>query len=115
MQPFPLNPSFNPPPPVNARFRDELWKLHSENPQANNVRALSSRFSIGPDRVLAILRLKALEKEMTADVSFCARWWAWPWVMRKSQISISLEDLTMVKTALLCLTRSSWVIQGPKG
>lgn len=46
-----------------------MWKLHSENPRENTVRSLSGRFSIGLDRTMAILRLKALEKEMAAEVS----------------------------------------------
>ncbi|KDN52135.1 hypothetical protein K437DRAFT_272675 [Tilletiaria anomala UBC 951] len=63
--PFPLNPAFNPPPPIANRLRDELWKLHSKDPKTNTVRTLSARFNIGLDRTLAILRLKALEKEMS--------------------------------------------------
>ncbi|CAD6884792.1 unnamed protein product [Tilletia controversa] len=61
--PFPLNTSFQPPAPIHAKVKDELWRLHAADPAEHTVRALSSQFSIGIPRVEAILRLKALELE----------------------------------------------------
>ncbi|KAK0525240.1 hypothetical protein OC842_005571 [Tilletia horrida] len=65
--PFPLNPSFRPPPPIHARVKDELWRLHSSDPAQHTVRSLSAQFSIGLPRVEAILRLKALERDLSAQ------------------------------------------------
>ncbi|PWN94166.1 hypothetical protein FA10DRAFT_264734 [Acaromyces ingoldii] len=61
--PFPLNPTFNPPPPLSQAVRDQMWSLHSQNPSANSVRVLSGRFGVQMERVTAVLRLKALEHE----------------------------------------------------
>ncbi|PWN37334.1 uncharacterized protein FA14DRAFT_159432 [Meira miltonrushii] len=61
--PFPLNPSFNPPAPVAHATKEDMWKLHTSNPSTYNVRKLSGQFGIPIERVLAILRLMALEKE----------------------------------------------------
>ncbi|SNX87283.1 uncharacterized protein MEPE_05993 [Melanopsichium pennsylvanicum] len=65
--PFPLNPSFNPPPPVRQSTKTEIWRLHSSDPSTWTIRALSEKFSIGIQRMEAILRLKALENEWTAQ------------------------------------------------
>lgn len=67
--PFPLNPSFNPPAPVRQSTKTEIWRLHSSSPAQWTIRALSEKFSIGLQRMEAILRLKALENEWTAQVS----------------------------------------------
>lgn len=67
--PFPLNPSFNPPPPVAHATKVDMWKLHTANPSTNNVRKLSGQFGIPIERVMAILRLMALEKEFKQQVS----------------------------------------------
>lgn len=67
--PFPLNPTFNPPPPVSQEVRDSMWLLHVKDPKTNTVRSLSSRFGVQMDRVEAILRLMALENEWGRDVS----------------------------------------------
>lgn len=67
--PFPLNPSFNPPAPVAHKTKEDMWKLHSSNPSTNNVRKLSTQFGIPVERVIAILRLMALEKEFKKEVS----------------------------------------------
>ncbi len=107
-----MNPYFKPPPPIGSRLRNELWKLHKFDPATNTVRALSARFSIGLDRVLAILRLKALEEEMTAEVSSsdpspgdrvdARKGWKWEEGLffiedeNTANFSISLEDLCMV-------------------
>lgn len=68
--PFPLNPTFNPPPPLSQAVRDQMWSLHSQNPSANSVRVLSGRFGVQMERVTAVLRLKALEHEFVKKVSF---------------------------------------------
>ncbi|SPO24527.1 uncharacterized protein UTRI_03796 [Ustilago trichophora] len=65
--PFPLNPSFNPPAPVRQSTKTEIWRLHSSNPTQWTIRALSEKFSIGLQRMEAILRLKALEVEWTSQ------------------------------------------------
>lgn len=67
--PFPLNPSFNPPPPIRQSTKTEIWKLHAENPGTWTIRALSAHYSIGIPRMEAILRLKALEMDWVAEVS----------------------------------------------
>lgn len=70
--PFPLNPAFNPPAPVRQSTKTEIWKLHESDPAKWTIRALSEKFSIGLQRMEAILRLKALELEWTAKVSICS-------------------------------------------
>lgn len=67
--PFPMNPAFDPPPPVSQRYKDALWQLHSKDPVTFNMRLLSERFGLTLERTHAVLRLKALEAEMTARVS----------------------------------------------
>ena len=67
--PFPLNPSFNPPAPVAHKTKEDMWKLHSSDPSTNNIRKLSTQFGIPKERVIAILRLMALEKEFKKEVS----------------------------------------------
>ncbi|PWZ03863.1 hypothetical protein BCV70DRAFT_171019, partial [Testicularia cyperi] len=64
--PFPLNPAFNPPPPVRQSTKTEIWKLHASDPKKWTIRALSEKYSIGNQRMEAILRLKALENEWQA-------------------------------------------------
>ncbi|PWN51342.1 hypothetical protein IE53DRAFT_386296 [Violaceomyces palustris] len=61
--PFPLNPAFNPPPPLRQSVKDEIWAQHTSNPARWTVRALSEKFNIGLVRMEAVLRLKALENE----------------------------------------------------
>lgn len=66
--PFPLNPSFDPPPPIAQKQKKAIWDLH-RNDTDNTVRALSSKFGITMERIHAILRLQALEVEWTKKVS----------------------------------------------
>jgi hypothetical protein len=68
--PFPLNPSFNPPAPVRQSTKSEIWRLHTSDPATYTIRALSDKFSVGLQRMEAILRLKALEVEWASQVSF---------------------------------------------
>ncbi|KDQ14462.1 hypothetical protein BOTBODRAFT_187821 [Botryobasidium botryosum FD-172 SS1] len=60
--PFPLNPSFRPPPPLPSSVRKAIYNAHLVNPELNSVRALSQRYGISLKRVEAILRLKQLEE-----------------------------------------------------
>ncbi|KAF7307489.1 hypothetical protein MIND_00543400 [Mycena indigotica] len=59
--PFPMNPSFKPPPPISDQVRSYIYELYIDNPETNNIRVLSQRFHISLKRVEAILRLKGLE------------------------------------------------------
>ncbi|WFD30385.1 hypothetical protein MSPP1_001404 [Malassezia sp. CBS 17886] len=65
--PFPLNPAFQPPPPISADTRADMWRLHTADPKQWTVRSLSGKFRVGLERTEAILRLKALEQEMAAE------------------------------------------------
>ncbi|KAF8167492.1 eukaryotic mitochondrial regulator protein-domain-containing protein [Crassisporium funariophilum] len=59
--PFPMNPTFKPPPPISDVQRNTMYRLFMENPKQNNVRHLSKKFNLSLKRVTAILRLKGLE------------------------------------------------------
>ncbi|KAN0065654.1 hypothetical protein ACQY0O_000784 [Thecaphora frezii] len=69
LKPFPLNPAFNPPPPLRASVKAEIWQLHASDPAKWTIPALSQKFSIGKERMEAVLRLKALETEWASQVS----------------------------------------------
>ncbi|ESK92159.1 mucin-like protein [Moniliophthora roreri MCA 2997] len=60
-RPFPLNPTFNPPPPISDAQKTEMYQLFMEDPKKNSVRALSQRYHVSLKRVDAILRLKGME------------------------------------------------------
>ncbi|RXW17044.1 hypothetical protein EST38_g8818 [Candolleomyces aberdarensis] len=60
--PFPMNPSFRPPPPISDAQRETMYKEYMSDPQANSVRVLSQRYNLSLKRVDAILRLKGLER-----------------------------------------------------
>ncbi|KAG6831323.1 hypothetical protein H0H92_011238 [Tricholoma furcatifolium] len=72
--PFPMNPSFKPPPPISDSTRTSIYELYMKDPVANDVRALSQRFHLSLKRVDAILRLKGMEadwvKGMTLQTGF---------------------------------------------
>ncbi|KAH8119987.1 eukaryotic mitochondrial regulator protein-domain-containing protein [Phellopilus nigrolimitatus] len=59
--PFPLNPSFRPPPPVSDKTRTLIYERYMSSPRKNNIRKLSAEFGISLKRVDAILRLKSME------------------------------------------------------
>lgn len=61
LQPFPMNPSFKPRPPISDAQRQTIFDAHAAHPELNSVRALSEHFGISLKRVEAIIRLKALE------------------------------------------------------
>jgi len=61
-QPFPMNPSFRPPPPIADAQREAMYRAYMSDPVKNDVRALSQRYNLSIKRVDAILRLKGLER-----------------------------------------------------
>jgi hypothetical protein len=61
--PFPMNPSFRPPPPISDYQREIMWKLFSKDGQKFSVRRLAKRFNLSIKRVDAILRLKGMEQD----------------------------------------------------
>lgn len=61
LQPFPMNPSFKPPPPLSDIVRQKIYNEFMADPKKNNVRALSQRYHLSLKRIDAILRLKGLE------------------------------------------------------
>ncbi|KAG8908061.1 hypothetical protein FRC01_007507, partial [Tulasnella sp. 417] len=60
-RPFPMNPTFKPPPPLGATLREMLFNLHVSDPEKNSVRELSQRFGLSLKRVEAVIRLKGEE------------------------------------------------------
>ncbi|KIO21404.1 hypothetical protein M407DRAFT_245489 [Tulasnella calospora MUT 4182] len=56
-----MNPSFKPPPPLGADFRQMLFNLHVSDPEKNSIRELSQRFGLSLKRVEAVIRLKGEE------------------------------------------------------
>ncbi|GAA6028109.1 hypothetical protein JCM8097_001875 [Rhodosporidiobolus ruineniae] len=66
--PFPLNPTFNPLPPLADSIKSKIYNAYVHNillkdaTDSQVVRAVSSRFGVSMDRVRAIIRLKELEK-----------------------------------------------------
>ncbi|KAG5652569.1 hypothetical protein H0H81_004529 [Sphagnurus paluster] len=61
--PFPMNPSFKPPPPVSDTIRTTIYQSYMSDPIANNIRVLSQRYHLSLKRVDAILRLKGMEND----------------------------------------------------
>jgi hypothetical protein len=61
-QPFPMNPSFRPPPPISDSQREKMYREYVADPDYNSVRALSQRYNLSLKRVDAILRLKGMER-----------------------------------------------------
>ncbi|EJD03749.1 uncharacterized protein FOMMEDRAFT_154854 [Fomitiporia mediterranea MF3/22] len=60
--PFPMNPSFKPPPPISNRTKEHMYERFMQDPERFNVRVLSAALGISLKRVDAILRLKGMEK-----------------------------------------------------
>ncbi|GAA5867286.1 hypothetical protein JCM1840_005011 [Sporobolomyces johnsonii] len=66
--PFPLNPTFRPNPPLADAIKTKIYNAYVHNILVKNatdsqvVRAVSSKFGVGMDRVRAVIRLKELEK-----------------------------------------------------
>lgn len=60
--PFPLNPSFRPPPPLSDALKTKIYTLNQSDPQKYTPTKLSLDFKVSVDRVKAVIRLKELEK-----------------------------------------------------
>lgn len=69
IKPFPLNPSFRPPPPIADKTKNHLFTLYKSNPKKFSIRVLSAAYGIGLKRVDAIIRLKEVELDWV-KVSF---------------------------------------------
>ncbi|KAJ1675869.1 hypothetical protein EV182_000423 [Spiromyces aspiralis] len=65
--PFPLNPTFRPRPPVSNKIKEEMYELYISNPAQWTPRQLGIRFRVSIKRAEAILKLKAIEKQMGED------------------------------------------------
>ncbi|TNY18524.1 eukaryotic mitochondrial regulator protein-domain-containing protein [Rhodotorula diobovata] len=71
--PFPLNPTFNPLPPLADSVKTKIYNAYLHNillkdaTDSQVVRAVSTRFGVSMDRVRAIIRLKELEKRWKED------------------------------------------------
>lgn len=91
--PFPLNPAFHPPPPVHQNVRDDMWKLHTENPQQWTVRSLSNKFRLSLERTESVLRLKALEEEFVQEVRTATKRVS----TARMRQTISLEDMSWLQ------------------
>ncbi|KAG8836080.1 hypothetical protein FRC17_010013 [Serendipita sp. 399] len=63
--PFPMNPSFKPPPPISDKIRTQIFNLYVNG--TSNEQQLSAKFGLSPSRIKAILRLKKLE-QLWADM-----------------------------------------------
>lgn len=71
-QPFPMNPSFRPPPPISDAIRQEIYNQFMTDPVENSVRKLAIRYTLAFKRVDAILRLKGLEHSWyKVGICFC--------------------------------------------
>ncbi|KAG6851384.1 hypothetical protein H0H93_005782 [Arthromyces matolae] len=66
--PFPMNPSFKPPPPVSDSIRDAIYATYMADPIKNNVRELSQKFHLSLKRIDAILRLKGMEADWVKGI-----------------------------------------------
>ncbi|KAJ2663762.1 hypothetical protein IW148_002320 [Coemansia sp. RSA 1199] len=64
--PFPLNPYFNPRPPIADSVKESLYKDYLEDPVRNTPRVLSEKYRISIKRAEAIIKLKAIEHHMVA-------------------------------------------------
>ncbi|KAG6874401.1 hypothetical protein C0995_015137 [Termitomyces sp. Mi166 len=67
-RPFPMNPSFKPPPPVSDAIRTAIYRSYMADPIANDVRALSQKYHLSLKRVDAILRLKGMEADWVKGI-----------------------------------------------
>jgi hypothetical protein len=79
LQPFPNNPSFNPPPPLHNDLKEAIYEGFrrrvrpypgsSQQPidEEVAVRELAQRHHISMPRVQAIIRLKALERQWQTE------------------------------------------------
>ena len=75
LQPFPLNPTFSPLPPLADIIKTRIYNSYTYNltsqPSATDasvVRAISAKFGVSMMRVRAVIRLKELEKRWKDEV-----------------------------------------------
>jgi len=74
-QPFPMNPSFKPPPPISDRQKTAMWKQWAAAPSKGTMRMMSMRYNLSQKRVAAILRLKSMEAAwQKASHHFLGHW-----------------------------------------
>ncbi|KAF8326374.1 uncharacterized protein EI90DRAFT_3127975 [Cantharellus anzutake] len=62
--PFPLNPTFKPPPPLSDALRNTVYNAWLRDPKANSPRRLAAQHSISIKRVEAIIRLKSHQRNL---------------------------------------------------
>lgn len=73
-KPFPMNPTFAPLPPLADTIKTNIYNAYTFNileakaTDSQVIRAVSSKFGVGMDRVRAIVRLKELEKKWKDEV-----------------------------------------------
>lgn len=78
-QPFPLNPTFRPLPPLADTVKTKIYNAYTYNILAKDatdsqvVRAVAAKFGIAMDRVRAVIRLKELEKSWKDQVRVSQR------------------------------------------
>jgi len=65
--PFPLNPSFKPPPPLSNALRNQIFTRWKSNPVHYTPRLLSIHYGLSIKRIEAIIRLKAHEAEYVKE------------------------------------------------
>ncbi|KAH9486394.1 37S ribosomal protein S35, mitochondrial [Psilocybe cubensis] len=66
--PFPMNPSFKPPPPISDVQKDIIFQQFLADPLLHSPRRLAQRYHLSLKRVDAILRLKGLERHFTKGI-----------------------------------------------
>jgi len=66
--PFPLNPTFKPPPPLSDALRNSIFGAWLRDPNVNNPRRLAAQYGISIKRVEAIIRLKSHQKSLGKNV-----------------------------------------------
>ncbi|PPQ79885.1 hypothetical protein CVT25_002941 [Psilocybe cyanescens] len=66
--PFPMNPSFKPPPPLSDLQKDVIFQKFLADPLLHTPRKLALRHHLSLKRVDAILRLKGLERHFTKGI-----------------------------------------------
>ena len=65
--PFPLNPTFRPPPPLSDKLKSIIYHLYKEDSIKNTPSKLSIDFKISVDRIKAIIKLKILENQWITE------------------------------------------------
>lgn len=97
-QPFPLNPQFKSEPVLSPLLRGKIFgRIKSKKTEDRKAYlSVSREFGVDVRRVAAVVRLRAVEKEMLRNVS-CSFFYSPPiTVMMILCITISLEDIPMV-------------------